>query len=166
MRVWSHVISAQKWETFRSIRLLALSDSPDAFGAKLEEVAQLSEAEWKARADGPGPTIVLYEDDRPVAMGGLFTPLGEEWAMVWGMWTAPDARGRGYGGSILRELIDSAQHDGRHVYLHVTEGNYSARDLYVRHGFETTAEWELLREDSSLRIEKLRLNAEGVVRDP
>ena len=51
--------------------------------------------------------------------------------MVWGMWTAPEARGRGHARALLDRLVDHARARGvTTVELHVTEGNDTARRLY------------------------------------
>jgi len=153
-------LTADEWELFRDVRLRALADAPDAFGRTLAEVLDLSPDEWRTPILTPGPTVVVLEDDVPVAMGGVFAPVGDGRAMVWGMWTAPEARGRGHGGRILRDLVAWCRQHGRtEVLLHVTEGNAAARGLYLAHGFEPTGTWEELRPGSPLRIEELRLGS-------
>lgn len=149
------VISGEDWAAFRSLRLRALADSPTAFGATLAEAEAQPESVWRERAGGPGPLLMAFDGDDPVAMGGLFVPEGAGEAFVWGMWTAPEARGHGLGARLLRELLDHARRLGRTVSLHVTEGNDGARRLYEAHGFTGTGEREPLREGSDLRIERL-----------
>jgi GNAT superfamily N-acetyltransferase len=158
------VHAADDWAAFREIRLRALADAPDAFGSTLAQAEQVSDEGWRERAAGPHPTLLLLEGDRPVAMGGAFVSPGEGRAMIWGMWTAPEARGRGHGSRILGDLVAWCRKRGLEVSLHVTEGNDAARRLYVGHGFAPTGEWEPLREGSDLRIELLRL--EGALPGP
>lgn len=150
-------VSGEDWEAFRALRLRALADAPTAFGATLAEAEAQPELVWRSRADGPGPLVMAYDVDEPVAMGGLFAPEGSAEAFVWGMWVAPEARGRGLGSRILAMLVDHARGLDRSVVLHVTEGNDAARRLYEAHGFVGTGEWQPLREGSDLRIEALRL---------
>lgn len=156
METQLRVVSVEDWAAFKAIRLQALADSPTAFGATLADAAAQSDAAWRARVDGPGPTIVAFDRENPVGMGGLFVPDGTCEAFVWGMWVAPSARGQGLGRAILRELLDRARDQDRTVLLHVTEGNESARRLYEANGFVPTGEWQPLREGSSQRIEALR----------
>jgi GNAT superfamily N-acetyltransferase len=151
------VISGDDWAVFRALRLRALADSPDAFGATLAEAAANPEAIWRDRAEGPGPLLMAFRDKSPVAMGGLHAPENSQEAFVWGMWVDPDSRGQGLGARILRELLDWTRRLDRAVALHVTEGNDGARRLYEAHAFASTGEWQPLREGSEVRVETLRL---------
>jgi len=146
------------WREFRDIRLRALAEAPDAFGITLAEARLNSEEHWRSRLAGSDPIMAVRVDGALVAMGGGWVPPEEpDRIMVWGMWTAPEARGHGHGRSLLSYLLDSAtQRDITTVELHVTEGNDTARALYVDCGFDATGEWEPLREGSALRIELLR----------
>jgi len=155
MNMQLRVISADDWATFRVLRLRALADSPNAFGATLAEASLNAEPFWRARAGGSGPVILAFDGEQAVAMGGLHAPDGSDEAFVWGMWVEPEWRGRGLGSRILRELVDSADRRGRAVVLHVAEGN-AARNLYDEHGFVSTGERQPLRDGSEVRIETMR----------
>lgn len=150
-------ITAEDWAAFREIRLRALADSPDAFAMTHAQAVGQQESLWRERAGGPDPILIVSDEGRPVAMGGAHAPAGVGRAMVWGMWTAPEARGRGHGARILGNLVAWCRERGLDVVLHVTEGNDAARRLYVAHGFRPTGEWGQLREGSELRIEEMRL---------
>ena len=152
------VASPADWEDFKSVRLRALEDSPTAFGVTLAEALSQPDDVWRDRLRAPWPTLIAYVGGTPAAMGGLFAPEDSADAFVWGMWVAPEARGRGLGRAILEELVRHADQLDRPVVLHVTEGNDGARRLYEAHGFVATGEWEPLREGSDLRIELLRLD--------
>ena len=155
-------VTADDWELFREIRLRALADSPDAFGITREYAERHTPAGWRERAGGPGVTLIALEDDSPVAMGGAFPLSGggdatEPRAMIWGMWTAPEARGRGLGARILAALLAWCRAERFRVLLHVTEGNDQARRLYVTAGFRPTGHWQPLRDGSELRVEEMEL---------
>lgn len=147
------------WAVLRDVRLRALADAPDAFGSTLEREQAFGEADWRRRVGGVGPVLVAYDAEEPVAMGGLFVPDDDGPAMVWGMWTAPDARRRGIGRQVLDALLEWCRDRGRDVVLDVTEGNPAARALYVGRGFRSTGRREPLRDGSPLRVEELRLGA-------
>jgi GNAT superfamily N-acetyltransferase len=149
-------IHAEDWALVREIRLRALADSPDAFRMTLAEEESEPEAVWRERAGGPGLTLVVLEDGRRVAMGGAFAPPDSATAFVWGMWTEPESRGRGYGARLLTDLVTWCRDRCPDVRLHVTESNKVARRLYLAHGFRPTGHWEPLRKGSPLRIEELQ----------
>jgi GNAT superfamily N-acetyltransferase len=157
MNVEVRIITADDWPLLRNVSLRSLADSPDAFRTTLAEAEAFTEGFWRQRAAGSAPILVVLEDGRGVAMGGVFTLPDSAVADVWGMWTAPEARGRGYAAGLLTELVDWCRAHGLGARLHVTEGNEAARRLYVAHGFTPTGVWEPLREESALRVEELHL---------
>jgi len=151
-------LEPRDWRDFRDIRVRALGDAPDAFCMTLADAEQESEDMWRGRLSTPDPILVVRDAGTPVAMGGGWVPSEQHDRMVvWGMWTAPEARGHGHGRSLITWLLDwASQREITTVELHVTEGNDAARRLYEQCGFEGTGQWEPLREGSDLRIELLR----------
>lgn len=150
------VIGADDWERFRTLRLRALADSPDSFGATLADASAQRPSVWRDRATSGGPVVLACAERRAIGMGGLHLPAASEDAFVWGMWVEPAARGQGVAARILRLLLDHADQEGRPVTLHVTHGNDTARRLYERHGFVATGEVQPLREGSPVRIATMR----------
>lgn len=153
----TRVLVAEDWKIFRDLRLRALADAPDAFATTLADAQSHSDLVWQGRLPGSGPTIVATESGQPVAMGGAFAPPDSDSATLWGMWTAPEARGRGHASRVLADLVTWCLTHERSVLLDVTEGNVAARHLYLSHGFEPTGEWQPLRDGSTLRVESMRL---------
>lgn len=149
------VITDDDWAVFRSLRLRALADSPDAFAVTRAEADRECEAFWHERASGPHPVILAFDGDRAIAMGGVYAPDDTADAFIWGMWVEPESRGKGLGTGILRELVAYADGLRRDAVLHVSEGN-AARSLYEASGFVSTGEWEPLRDGSHIQIELLR----------
>jgi len=137
----------EDWALLRDVRLRALLDSPDAFGRTHAESVDLPEGHWRERAGGPSPTLVVVDQSRVVAMGGVF--VGDGTASVWGMWTDPAARGRGHGARVLDALLAWADGRGLPVDLEVTEGNADAVALYASRGFVETGARTPLRPGSS-----------------
>lgn len=152
-------ITAADWSLLRDVSLRALADSPDAFRTTLAEARAFTEEVWRQRSDGSALVLVVLEDGREVAMGGVFTTPDSAVADVWGMWTAPEVRGRGYGGGLLADLVNWCRDRDRDlgIRLQVTEGNQAARRLYVANGFQPTGVREPLREGSELRVEEMQL---------
>lgn len=147
------------WQEFREIRLRALADAPTAFGVTLADAEDQPDGTWRARLDQGDPVLAVRDEGALVAMGGGWRPPEDpDRVMVWGMWTAPEARGRGHARALLDRLVGDARARGvSTVELHVTEGNDGARKLYEDFGFVPTGQWEPLREGMALQIELLRL---------
>jgi ribosomal protein S18 acetylase RimI-like enzyme len=136
------------WKLFRKIRLRALADSPDAFGSTLERELTFTEDDWRHRLWEP---VVVVMDPIPVAVGGVFDLDGVP--HVWGMWTAPEDRGRGH----ARYILDAVLPPGRTAQLDVNVANPDARAVYERYGFVGTGVLEPLRPGSDQRMERMVL---------
>lgn len=153
----SRILTGDDWEALRGIRLRALADAPDAFQVSLEQAESDPETVWRSLADGAGPALLLLDDDRPVAMGGALAYPQSRTAWLWGIWTAPEARGRGLSRRVVAELVAWCHARSLEVRLHVTQGNAPARAVYETLGFEVTGELTPLREGSPLQMETMRL---------
>jgi GNAT superfamily N-acetyltransferase len=151
-------LTSDDWRELRTIRLRALADAPDAFSVVLADVVGLDDDVWRSRLTPEHPTYVVREAGTAVAMAGGFAPPDSSAAFAWGMWTAPEARGRGHSTTLLATVVAWALGIGRTPHLHVTEGNDAARRLYVRHGFRPTGTREPLREGSRLQVEEMALS--------
>ena len=156
MELELRIITQDDWEAFRAVRLRALADSPDAFGATLDDATAQPPHVWQDRAAGAGPVILAFADQVPVAMGGLFVPPESDDAFVWWMLVEPASRGHGVASCILHDLLSHPEAARRSLHLHVTHGNDTARRLYERHGFTVTGESQPLRDGSEVRIDAMR----------
>lgn len=136
-----------EWQAYRTIRLRALENAPDAFCATLEEARALPPEEWEARL-------------AKAEVSGIDCPLGAELdgalvGMVWAkvdaddpetvnlyqMWVAPACRGRGVAGALLDGAIGWARSRGaRTAGLGVNCANRAAVALYERAGFRVLGE--------------------------
>lgn len=157
MDVEVRTIAADDWRLLRDVSLRALADSPDAFRTTLAEAQAFSEDVWRRRAEGSARVLAVLEGGRGVAMGGVLTPSDSADAYIWGMWTSPEARGRGYASGLLADLVGWCRARNLGVRLHVTSGNGAARRLYTAHGFRSTGAREPLREGTALWVEELQL---------
>jgi GNAT superfamily N-acetyltransferase len=130
-------------EDFQAIRLRALRESPDAFGSTLAEEQERTTGELAARLSDPEAGFVLgaAEAGGPlVGIAGCRRESGRKrrhTAIVWGMFVAPEARGRGVGGELLDAVIArSRDWDGiEQLTLTVVPDVPAARALYLSRGF-------------------------------
>jgi ribosomal protein S18 acetylase RimI-like enzyme len=156
----SRLLSRDDWEVLRDVRLRSLAESPDAFGSTLDRETVFDEKEWRRRL--VGPVAVVLVEGRPVAVGGTFAHDGV--LQVWGMWTDPDHRRRGYARKVLDLLLGDLAPQERaeqRVQLHVNLTAHAARTTYERYGFVGTGHFEELRPGSDEQMELMVLDSSG-----
>jgi GNAT superfamily N-acetyltransferase/ketosteroid isomerase-like protein len=125
-------VGVDDWATWRELRLAALADAPDAFGATLQQWRDADETRWRERLAAGALHLVADLDDKPAGMvGAVDDPDGG--VQLISMWVAPFARGRNIGESLIDALVDWAGE--RTVRLEVVTSNTHARNLYRRNGF-------------------------------
>jgi ribosomal protein S18 acetylase RimI-like enzyme len=155
-------IRPDEWQSYRSFRLQALADSPNAFATTLEQASTWSDHDWQRRFSSPSA-----EREFPVVaeIGGQF--IGMAWAQVdpakktarlFQMWVVPAHRARGVGQKLLAAATEWAKSQGaREIVLGVTCGNSPARRLYESAGFNVVGSLEPLRPTSELMVQNMAL---------
>ena len=131
------------WKRAKDIRLRALNDTPDAFGSTLEREQQFTEADWRQRLALKDRATFVAEDagqDVGLAVCAPFEGLPDT-AGLFSMWTAPEARRKGIGGSLISAVIAWAQDRGYGaIALDVADQNAAAIAAYARFGFQATGD--------------------------
>ncbi len=137
-------IQADEGPLLRSVRLAALTNTPNAFLETFDELAADPDDVWAARAassTGEGDALIMLalEAGRPVGMAGVGREIGQRRrhrATLWGVWLDPAHRGRGVGRQLVTAALDWArERDVRAVYLEVVENEDPSWSLYGRLGF-------------------------------
>lgn len=138
------ILSPDDWMTWRRLRLAALSEAPDAFGARLADWVGDGDREerWRGRLAIPGShNVVAMLDDRGVGMASGVPTSHDGVVELISMWVAPEARGRGVGDLLVQDIEQWARTNGaRALRLSVAENNVQAAALYERQGFQYTGE--------------------------
>lgn len=155
---------AEEWRTYKALRLGALADSPDAFGATLAGERIRSDAEWADRL-GSGMDerwnlpLLAEMSAEPIGLAwGRIVPSNSEIASLYQMWVAPTHRGFGAGALLLEAVVTWARTRGAHrVVLSVACGESPARRLYLRAGFAPFGEPEPLWPGSHLLSQPMEL---------
>ena len=132
-------------ESLWAMRLRALREHPEAFGRSYEETRDipLDEVHDRFRTDwAPPANVVLgaFLDGQLVGTTGLYrveTIKERHKATIWGVYVAPDARGRGLGRALLEAAIAHAATLPGIEQLRLSVGSRStaARALYTSLGF-------------------------------
>jgi len=130
---------------WRELRLRMLRDHPDVFGSSHEWFAQqsLEEVAQRMRERSSPPDNALFGaflDGKLVGSTGLHREEGakdQHKAVIWGVYTAPEARGRGVGRALMTAAIDRARatQGVERLNLAVATHNVAARSLYIALGF-------------------------------
>jgi ribosomal protein S18 acetylase RimI-like enzyme len=125
------------------LRATALQSEPEAFGESSEEHLQTSVETIAGRLkSGGNESFVLgaISDSALVGMVGFYRelrPKRRHRGWIWGMYVAPDWRGRGIGRRLLEEVVRRAEKLSglQRVLLSVSATQSAARHLYMSVGF-------------------------------
>lgn len=147
-------VSGDDWWQWRELRLRALQDSPEAFCSTVSREQAFTEADWRARLDGTGCSVLATEAGRAVGMGAAWAPDADTVQVV-SMWVDPGHRGRGVARAVLDDLVAWAGE--RTVVLDVATANPGARRLYETAGFVATGRVTPMREGSTANVEEMVL---------
>ncbi|MGW1372969.1 GNAT family N-acetyltransferase [Streptomyces sp. NPDC002446] len=139
------------WALYRTVRLAALADAPEAFGSTLGREQAFPEDRWRKRLTGRNQFLA---EDGGEACGliGIIPPgpgpgPGPGPAELVSLWVRPATRGRGVADLLVREALRWAGDQGfDRVLLWVADGNDRAERLYARHGFQRTGLVQPVRE--------------------
>jgi GNAT superfamily N-acetyltransferase len=129
-------LAADQWARLRDLRVRALRDAPDAFGATLDDALARSPEEWAAQIENL-PTFVAVRDGADVGMVRLARDSARgDTAWLISMWVAPEARRGGVGTALVDAAMAWARADGRtRLLLDVADHNGAAIAFYARLGF-------------------------------
>ncbi|WP_433523578.1 N-acetyltransferase family protein [Nocardia pseudovaccinii] len=132
------LLTPEDWAAFRSIRLRALADAPQAFGSTLEQARSRSDQDWSDLLTQRAQFVASVDGIDVGTAAGLDDP-ERPGAHLISMWVAEKSRGTGISDRLVRSVIDWAVDVGhRKVWLEVAAGNAAAERLYLRHGFVRT----------------------------
>lgn len=136
------VLGEDDWDTFRSLRLEALQESPDAFVADHGHEAEKPEKFWRARMRRSARLVasVDEEDVGVVSIGDASeSDEGSVGGQLFGLWVRPDWRGRSIAASLVREAGKIAEQQGRsQLYYWVGSDNGRAVAFASSFGFRPT----------------------------
>jgi len=126
-------------ERLRAIRICALRDAPEAFGATLEEALARGPDGWTQQVRDL-PTFIAVKDGADVGMVRCARDSAEAGtAWLISMWVAPEWRRAGIGGALIDRVVEWARANGvERVRLDVADHNVKAIALYAAKGFAPT----------------------------
>ncbi|HEX9170309.1 MAG TPA: GNAT family N-acetyltransferase [Roseiarcus sp.] len=123
--------------SFRAIRLEALTVEPEAFGSTFELEDKLDLA-WFAGRLEDAHVMGAFRDGELVGTVGFAIQHGQKNAhkgRLWGMYVRPNSRNFGVGRLLVSAALDVARENVELVQLSVVRENRPARRLYQSAGF-------------------------------
>lgn len=157
-------IRADEVEVYRTFRLRALADTPEAFGDSYALAIERPPAFWHQRvadtAAGLTSVLVVAVDaasDTWLGMTGSYIQAdAPETAEVISVWVAPEARRRGVARRLMEAAAEWAAARGTsRQRLWVTATNQRAQNLYLGVGYATTGTTQPL--PSNPRLQELEM---------
>ncbi|MET1414420.1 GNAT family N-acetyltransferase [Roseibium sp. HPY-6] len=129
-----------QWQRYQAVRLRALRDTPNAFASTYADEEAFLEKNWRRRLTSGAQTFIAVLGDKDVgSVTGAARRDRDGVAGLFGMWVAPEARGRGAGSLLVQRVIDWASAAGfEQVFLDVADSNHAAIKLYEKAGFRPT----------------------------
>ena len=115
------LLRQDEWERLSAIRIRALTENPEAFGANLAEVKKQSKEVW-LKLYGKEDYLVASINDVDVGMLYIEVLKGDHGATCWigGCWTDPNFRGNG----VMRALFN-------YIDMHAQEKSWIRQGLGV-----------------------------------
>lgn len=153
-------LDAARAEEWRAIRLAALRDAPEAFGATLDDWQDRPLDDFAARLRVV-PTFAAGERlGEPLAVAAWQAGLDARDARrgwLLSVYARPEARGRGFSETAIRAAIADATAQGMtSIGLNVRDRAAHAQALYRRLGFRPTDRHEASNSPDNPEIEMLR----------
>lgn len=139
-------LSEADWELFRSVRLRALEESPEAFVADHATEAAEGDDFWKARLERSRRLIAEVEG-APAGIVSLGSVAERpEAGQIFGLWVDPKLRGTGVATALVRAGVETASGLGKkHVLYWVGTDNGRAVAFASGFGFRPTSERRPMR---------------------
>lgn len=129
-------------ESYRTLRLRALREEPEAFGSSYEEQAERPLEAFVERIRETATHFTLGAFDGEVLIGTVaFTREAgvkmRHKGVITAMYVAPEGRGHGVGRALLLSAVERAraQLGVEQIHLSVVTRNVAARALYTAVGF-------------------------------
>lgn len=132
---------------FWNLRLRALKDNPESFGASYEEIlergiAGVTQGLRKKETASDDATFGAFENGSLVAIAGFRREVEikkRHKGVIWGMYVPHELRGKGVGKALLQAAIAYAKTLSglEQIDLSVVLTSKEARQLFISQGFET-----------------------------
>lgn len=128
-------LTEDDWDQYRSIRLAALKESPEAFVATRAEEEAYDENFWRVRMKR-SRRLLAESGGRPVGVASVGDVTAEtpQVAQLFGLWVTPSSRGTGVATKLVNEGAAQARQLGK-THLTYWVGTDNGRAVAFASGF-------------------------------
>lgn len=134
-------LTEDQWEEYRSVRLSALKESPEAFVATYDQETDYDEDFWRLRMRR-SERLLAEVDGTAVGVASLGRADGEDGETLgelFGLWVAPEWRGRSVAATLVKSAAQHALELGlKHLAYWVGTDNGRAVAFASSFGFRPT----------------------------
>lgn len=130
------------WAIYRELRLIALKESPLAFGSTFHEALNKVAEDWRGRLESRN-FITLFAKEGNKLIGTVAAMFhtkerNSHVATIIGNYVIKDYRGKGVGSNLMRKIIEKIEERPGiiKINLQVAETQKPAIDLYKKYGFK------------------------------
>jgi GNAT superfamily N-acetyltransferase len=134
-------IQVGEFEAYRTVRLLALCDAPEAFQTTYAEAEKRTDAAWQVQADNNARSddhalFLAWDDGGAIGLAGVYRMPGEDTGELYQVWVAPEHRGSGLSQALVESVLAWAAGQGFGAVLAtIRGGNDRAVRFYRTLGF-------------------------------
>ncbi len=136
-------LPVSRWQQYKEVRLRALKEDPQAFGASYDDNAKYTEEEWRRRlinAENSDRNWLYFAEENKTLKGMIGAYMEKEskdTATVISVYVPLEERGRGISKLLMQKLLDelSSKQYLKKVALTVNKDQIAAVNLYKKFGF-------------------------------
>lgn len=132
-------VESSEWLAWKTLRLEALEQHPEAFSASKEAEAAAPESDYMQRLEN-NAVFGAWHDRQLVGTVGfsaMKNPKMQHRGNMWGMYLQKEHRGKGISGGLVKAVIEHARQHVLQVHCTVITSNLPAIKLYEKSGFRT-----------------------------
>jgi len=132
-------LGPENWAQWKTFRLGALKDTPEAFGASYDEEINNSEQKWREFLR-KNDVLGAFDDAKLVATAGfsqLIMTKMKHRGILFSVYTTPNHRKKGLSRSLTKKVIEHATSIVEQLHLNCVTIYLAALAFYESLGFET-----------------------------
>lgn len=154
-------LSIEDWQEYKKLRLRALKEDPQAFGASYKKNVKYPVKEWKRRLENAlrGESnwlLFAKENDKLIGMIGAFIEEGSnDTATIIAMYVPKEERGKGISKKLIDGILNELSQKSflKKARLMVNKNQIPAVDLYQKFGFREVGKLKFKMGDGKLAEE-------------